>query len=124
MEKIALLNSLPFFVSVVLLLSFILVILIAGLHVYYGITRTCFKLKFVILLWLERAKLWIQRSLLRKPTTRYNCPQEQPSFAPLTLSDLSPESNPVLPLSKSEKLSYQKTARKQAKRGANGRFIK
>jgi hypothetical protein len=123
MEKIALLNSLPFFVSVVLWLSFILAILIAGLHVYYGITRTCFKLKFVILLWLERAKLLIQRSLLRKPTTRYNL-EETPSFAPLTLSDLSPESNPVLPLSKSEKLSYQKTARKQAKRGANGRFIK
>lgn len=123
MEKIALLNSLPFFISVLLWVFFILAVLIVGLHVYYGITHTFYRFKFVILLSLERAKLLIQRYLLRRPTTRYNM-VEPPSFAPLTLSDLSPESNPVLPLSKKEKSSYQKSARKQVKRGANGRFIK
>jgi|694.fasta_scaffold07795_5 hypothetical protein len=124
MESITLLNSLPFFVSVFFWSALILAVLIAGFHAYYGITHICLKLKFGILLLLGKAKSWTQRCLLRQPTTRYDYPQEQPSFATLTLSDLSPESNPALPLSKKEKQSFQKKNARKQKRDQFGRFLK
>jgi hypothetical protein len=114
MEKtITLLNSLPFLLSALVWSALFLVVLIVGYHVYCGITLTWSKLKLGILWLCVKAKLWIQRCLLRKPETRYNCQVEQPSFATLTLSDLSPESNPVLPYhQKRNNLSKRATQRK------------
>lgn len=119
------LNLLPLLFSALVWSACILAVLIVGYHVYCVSTRICLKLKFGILLLFAKAKLWIQRYLLRKPVTRYNCQQEQPSFATLTLSDLSPESNPVLPISQSEKQSFQKmNAKKRQKRDNRGRFMR
>lgn len=124
METIALINSLPFFVSVLFWSALILAVLIAGYHVYYGSIHIYWKLKLGIL-WLSvKAKSWTQRYLLRQPTTRYDYPQEQQSYATLTLSDLSPESNPALPLSKKEKQSFQKKNARKQKRDQFGRFLK
>jgi len=121
---IAQIQSMPFLLQVFLYSALSLVVLISVSIAYSKSTLILFKLALKIRLLLERVKCLIQRYLLRKPTTRYNCPQEQPSFAVLTHLDLSPESNPALLLSKKEKQSFQRNQRKTQKRGKDGRFLK
>lgn len=120
---IAQITSLPFLLLVLVYFTLTLVVLTSVLYVYSKSTPILLKIGLRILLLSGKVKSLIQRYLLRKPTTRYNM-QELQSFVPLTLSDLSPESNPALHLSKKEKQSFQKKQRKTQKRGKDGRFMK